>query len=141
MIIFFFFFFIFYTVKDVHLNAVEIYFKLMNKKILLHFYLKKKKIKINLCLILIKIIYYSLNFVCHCSQLDVNINNCFVCYSPFGLFCINNNNCLTDLSNGDLHSKFSLFKYTTFSHKSDWTFTDPIACLFLPFIWQCNQTD
>ena len=30
------------------------------------------KIKINLSLVLIKILFYSHNFVCHCPQLDVN---------------------------------------------------------------------
>ena len=45
------------------------------------------KIKIKLCLVLIKILYYSHNTVWHCSQLDVSNNNCislsFLCLHGF----------------------------------------------------------
>ena len=61
------------------------------------------KIKINLRLVSIKVLYYSHNSVCHCSQLDVNSNNCFVCYSSLHSW-VYNNNCSTDLYNGLLSS-------------------------------------
>ena len=48
---------------------------------------------INLCLVFNKILYCSPNSVHHSSQLDVNNNNWFVCYSTVYLFYINNNNC------------------------------------------------
>ena len=51
------------------------------------------KIKINLCLVLIKILLYCLhNSVRHCSQLDVNNNTCFPCYSSVYTLYINNYN-------------------------------------------------
>ena len=49
------------------------------------------KMKINLCLVLIKILYCSHNSVCHCSQFDVNNIDCFVYYSSVYTLCINNN--------------------------------------------------
>ena len=53
------------------------------------------KIKINLHLVLIKILYYSHNSACHCLQLYVNNNNYFVCYYSVYTLWINNNNCQT----------------------------------------------
>ena len=50
------------------------------------------KIKINLGLVLIKTFYCTHNFVCHCLQLNVYNNNCFVCYAYVYLLCRNNNN-------------------------------------------------
>ena len=71
-------------------------------KTLLHFYhfknilnmssLIANKIRMNFNLVIIKILYYSHNFVHHCSQLDVNNNNCYVCYSSVYPLCVNNNN-------------------------------------------------
>ena len=46
-------------------------------------------------------------------------NNCFVC------------NYTTDLCNGDLQSTITIFKHTVFSNKTDWTFTNSVACLAL----------
>ena len=59
----------------------------------------ENKIKIKLRSVLIKVLYCSHNSVCHCSQLDVNNNNCFVCYSSLHSW-VYNNNCSTDLYNG-----------------------------------------
>ena len=39
-------------------------------------------------LVLIKILFYSCSSVCHCSQLYVYNNNCFVCSSVYNL-CLN----------------------------------------------------
>ena len=55
----------------------------------------ESKIKINLCFILIKVVYCSHNSVCLCSQQQQLL---------FAFFWVNNNNCLTDLWNGDLQS-------------------------------------
>ena len=88
-------------------------------------------------LVLVEILYYSHNSVGHCSQLDVNNNNCFVCYSSVYSLCINYNNCLTDLSNEDLQTTITLFKRTAFLYKTEWTslvYSFALSCLLFGIV-------
>ena len=57
------------------------------------------------------------------------------------LVCINNKNCLIDLYRGNLLSTIILYARYTSSHKTDWIYTDPIACFPFPFISQSKQSD
>ena len=102
-------------------SAIKKFIKKGNR-IVLHFPLLKK-LK-NLCLVVIKILYCSNNSVCHCSQLDFNDKNCFVWYSSLHKAPLHKqlqHNYSTDLCNGDIQIKITLFKRTASSHKTDWT--------------------
>ena len=75
-----------------------------------------------MCLVLIKIPSHLHSSVCHCLQLDVNNNNCFL----FRFYLLHKQeqllgNYAPDLCNGDLHTTIILFKHTASSHKTDWT--------------------
>ena len=54
----------------------------------------------------------------------------------FTLFCLNNNNCSTELYNEDFQNTIFLFKHRLSLHKTDWIFTDSVPCFSLPCIWQ-----
>ena len=74
-------------------------------------------------------------FTTWCKQQQL-LYSCFVT-----LFCLNNNNCWTDLYNGDLQTTIILFKHHVSSYKTDWIFTDIDACFVRPFLYQCKQWD
>ena len=61
----------------------------------------------------------------HCLQLDVNNNNCLVCYFSVHEFLLEQkqllDNYLTDLCNGDLQTTINLFKHPASLHKTNWT--------------------
>ena len=90
---------------------------------------KQNKNKLKTNLVSIKISYYSITSVWYCSQLDVNNNNCFVCYSSIYTLLMNNKNYYNfyydissaDLCNRDLQITITLFKYSTSSQRTDWT--------------------
>ena len=51
-----------------------------------------------------KFLYCLHNFLCHCTQLDVNNNNLLCLLFSFTLFCVNTNNCSLDIYNAHLQA-------------------------------------
>ena len=78
------------------------------------------------------------NTVCHFSQIKVNNNNCFVFYSSLHWFAQTITNHLSIIQQIFITE---IFKHSSSSHKTDWNFTNSLACFVLPFIWQGKQSD
>ena len=77
------------------------------------------KIKINLCLVLIKFFYYSHNSMCHYSQLDVKNHNYFMFYTTWHKQQQLLGNYSTNLRNGDLQNAITILKHTASSYNTN----------------------
>ena len=87
------------------------------------------KIKINLCLVLNKILYCSHNSMCHLSRFDLNNNNLLQLLLFFTLFRVHNNNCSIEIFTTVTFKPQLLSSYATCLHTSLTEFLQNCRCL------------